>query len=303
MIPSYNSSEYIRKCLCSLRLQKCEISFEIILVDSSDDGTDKIVRKEFPEVKTIKCRGRTYVGSARNIGIENARGEIILFIDTDCIAPPDWVDRMYRAIKKSNADAVGGGLENGTPSSITGTVGYYLEFFRFFPDRHSKYNDRLEKASFLVGANCGFKRTLFDKIKYYDGFDETKVGEDFYFCWQLLQKAKQISFAPGIFVRHQNRTGLARVMRYQHKFGIGACYYRYHVSKGVMKIFLKIPWISFLMPFAVIPWIGYYVLKRLGKIELIKYIIMLPLVFLGNFFWTYGFFRQINIIKKNQNNF
>ena len=302
VIPSYNSSKYIRKCLSSLRVQKCKMNFEIILVDSSNDGTDKIVSKEFPEVKMIKCKERTFVGSARNIGVEEARGEIILFLDTDCIAPSDWVDRMYRAIKKSNADGVGGALENGTPLSITGTVGYYLEFFRFFPDRRSNYNNKLEKALFLVGANCGFKKILFNKIKYYDGFDETKVGEDFYFCWQLLRQANLILFAPGIFVRHQNKSGLARVMRYQYKFGIGACYYRYHVSKEVMKIFLRIPLLSFLMPFAVIPWIGYFVIKRLGIFELMKYTIMLPLVFIGNFFWAYGFFRQINIIKRNLNN-
>lgn len=298
IIPSYNSSQYIRRCLSSLRDQECDIDFEVILVDSSNDGTGEIVKKEFPEIMVIRRSERTFVGRARNFGIEKARGEIILFLDTDCIAPCDWVDRMYGAIKNSKADGVGGALENGTPSSITGTVGYYLEFFRFFPDNNYKPYNELEKTSFLVGANCGFKKVLFDNNKYYDGFDESKVGEDFYFCWQLSQQSNKLVFAPGISVKHHNKTGLAEVMKYQYKFGIGACYYRYHVSKGIMNLFLKIPLMSFLIPFAVIPWIGYFVIRRLGKLEFIKYTIMVPLVFMGNYFWAYGFFRQLKNIKK-----
>lgn len=299
VIPSYNSSRHIRKCLSSLRGQDCDIDFEVILVDSSNDGTGDIVKKEFPEVIMIQRSERTFVGSARNIGVEKARGETILFLDTDCIAPYDWVDRMYGVIKTSRADGVGGALENGTPTSVTGTVGYYLEFFRFFPDRHSKQHDKLEKTDFLVGGNCGFRRILFSKVKYYAGFDETKVGEDFYFCWQLLKEGRRLVFAPGISVIHQNKTGMGNVMSYQYKFGIGACYYRQYVSKGIMKIFYRVPLICFLMPLAVIPWIGYFVAKRLGMIEFVKYVIMLPLVFLGNYFWAYGFFGELKRLKRD----
>ena len=54
VIPSYNSSRYIRKCLSSLRDQDCDIDFEVILVDSSNDGTGEIVEKEFPEARLAR---------------------------------------------------------------------------------------------------------------------------------------------------------------------------------------------------------------------------------------------------------
>ena len=51
VIPSYNSSKHIRACLNSLLCQVSEIPFEVILVDSSNDGTDQIVRAEFPQIR------------------------------------------------------------------------------------------------------------------------------------------------------------------------------------------------------------------------------------------------------------
>jgi GT2 family glycosyltransferase len=43
IIPSYNGSEYIRKCLLAIRAQSTELSYEVIMADSSNDGTDQIV--------------------------------------------------------------------------------------------------------------------------------------------------------------------------------------------------------------------------------------------------------------------
>ncbi|MFX0203449.1 MAG: glycosyltransferase [Candidatus Hodarchaeota archaeon] len=296
IVPSYNSAQYIRQCLQSLRTQRTELPFEIILVDSSDDGTDLIVAREFPEVRMFHYQERHYVGSARNIGVEQATGEIVLFLDTDCIAPPTWVDQMYRAFQSAQADGVGGSIENGTPSSITGTVGFYLEFFRFLPYDNIPYT-----SLFLLGANCGFRKEVFENIRYYDLYDKTKIGEDFYFSWRLSQQGKKLVFAPSISVRHLNRTGLLKVMRYQYKIGLSACLYRYYVSPKTMHLFMKLPYLSFLLPVIIIPWIGSYVLRRLGIIEFLKFVIMLPLLYSGNYVWAIGFFRELLIKKSNAN--
>jgi len=296
VIPSYNSAHTIRYCLQSLRVQRTELPFEIILVDSSDDGTDLIVGKEFPEVRMFHYQERHYVGSARNIGIDHVKGEIILFLDTDCIAPFTWIEQMYRAIQSAQADGVGGSIENGTPFSITGTVGFYLEFFRFLPN-----DDKLNKTSFLLGANCGFRKEVFKNTRYYDLYDEEKVGEDLYFSWRLSQQGKKLIFAPSVYVRHLNRTGLLKILRYQYKFGSGACCYRYYVSPKIMSILMKFPFLTFFLPIAIVPWIGSYVFKRQGILELLKFAIMLPLLYIGNYVWTIGFFRELLIKKSNAN--
>ena len=300
VIPSYNSKQYIRQCLQSLLTQISELPFEIILVDTSDDGTDLIVSKEFPEVKMFHYKEKKFVGTARNIGIEQAEGEIILFLDTDCVAPSNWIDRMYRVFQSTKTDGVGGSLENGTPLSITGTVGYYLEFFRFFPNRSIPCDARPDTESFLIGANCGFRKEIFRNIRYYDHYDETKVGEDFYFCWQLSQLGKKLVFVPSIPVKHFNKTGLLTLLRYQYKFGIGACFYRYYVSKEIMPMFMKVPYLTLFFPVIVIPWIGSYVLRRLGILEFIKFLTMLPLLYIGNCVWAIGFLRQLKFFTQSK---
>ena len=191
VIPSYNSRQHIQQCLQSLRAQRTELPFEIILVDSSDDGTNLIVEKEFPEVNMFHFQERHYVGSARNIGVKHAKGEIVLFLDTDCIAPFNWIEQMYRVIQSTQAFGVGGSIENGSPFSITGTVGFYLEFFRFLPN-----DDKPYRTSFLLGANCGFRKEVFKNTRYYDLYDEEKVGEDMYFSWRLSQQGKKLLFVP-----------------------------------------------------------------------------------------------------------
>jgi glycosyltransferase involved in cell wall biosynthesis len=208
VIPSFNSSQTIRDCLKSLRAQKTELPFEIILVDSSDDGTELIIDQEFPEVRMFHYQERHYVGSARNIGIKQVKGEIVLFLDTDCIAPPNWVDQMYRTIHSKQVDGIGGSIENGTPSSITGTVGYYLEFFSFIP-----YDNLSYTTPFLIGANCGFRKEVFKNARFCDSYDEKKIGEDFYFTWQLSQQEKRLIFVPSISVKHLNRKGFLKVLR------------------------------------------------------------------------------------------
>lgn len=296
VIPSYRSVQTIRKCLGSLRAQVTEIPFEVILVDSSDDGTDLIVKKEFPEIRLFHFQERHYIGPARNIGIEQTKGEVVLFLDTDCIAPPTWVDQMYRTIQSQQADGIGGSVKNGTPLSITGSVGYYLEFFRFLP-----HDDIPYIVPFLVGANCGFRKEVFNTIRPFDCYNEKRIGEDFYFTWQLSQLGKKLIYAPSVSVKHLNRRGLVKIMHYQYKLGLSACSYRCMVSPKIMRIFIKFPYMIFLLPVVIVPWIGSFVLRRRGMFEFLKFMIMFPLLYAGNYIWAAGFFRELLIKSSNLN--
>jgi glycosyltransferase involved in cell wall biosynthesis len=69
VIPSYNSGLTIRHCLDSVLGQSGPEDREVILVDSSTDGTDRIVTREYPDVRLFHLARKTDPGSARNIGI------------------------------------------------------------------------------------------------------------------------------------------------------------------------------------------------------------------------------------------
>jgi len=133
IIPCYNSERTIRKCLNSIISQQTEVEFDVIVVDSSSDQTARIVEDEFPSVRLIKLNERAFAGVARNLGIRAARTPYCLMIDSDCVAEPDLIERAMARHREDNYAAVGGSLANGTPRSISGTIGYLIEFKEFMP--------------------------------------------------------------------------------------------------------------------------------------------------------------------------
>lgn len=110
IIPIYNKSGYLDKCLNSILEQTCDV--EIICVDDgSTDGSAEIVAdyaKRDCRVKLI-LQSNQGSGAARNAGIKAARGEYIAFLDADDYYPcKDTLARLYAAAKANNALICGG---------------------------------------------------------------------------------------------------------------------------------------------------------------------------------------------------
>ncbi len=254
------------------------------MVDSSNDGTENIITKEFPEVRLFHFQERKNVGTARNIGVEKTKGEVVLFLDTDCIAKPNWIDQMYSAIQSLEVDGVGGSIENGTPWSISGSIGFYLEFYRFLSS-----NGNPTKKVFLLGGNSGFKKEVFEHIQYKD----ESVGDDFIFSWQLAKQGKSLLFLPNVSVKHLNKVGLHKVSQYQYKLGFGAYTYRNQISPDIVRFLKNFPILVFFIPFGIIAWIGSTVLWRRGILEFVKLIVLLPLLYIANNIWALGFYQRL----------
>jgi glycosyltransferase involved in cell wall biosynthesis len=108
IVPVYNAEKYLRRCLDSLVEQDLS-DIEIIVVnDGSSDSSIKILEEYRHEDNRIKIIHKTNEGvsSARNIGIELAKGEFIGFVDSD-----DWVDKemykvLYDTVTKENAEII-----------------------------------------------------------------------------------------------------------------------------------------------------------------------------------------------------
>ena len=89
IIPVYNGEGTIAECLEALASQDMpRREFEVIVVDDgSTDGTAAIV-KQF-DVKYIH-QENTGPATARNVGVKNAQGKIVVFTDADCVPEPNW---------------------------------------------------------------------------------------------------------------------------------------------------------------------------------------------------------------------
>jgi len=108
IIPNYNSEKYIRKCIDSVLQQTCK-NFELIIVDdmSTDNSVDIIKKYNDTRIKLIELDHKAYNGGARNIGVENAKGQYILFLDCDdWIYSKDSLKAIEGVIKFTNADLI-----------------------------------------------------------------------------------------------------------------------------------------------------------------------------------------------------
>ena len=98
IIPMYNSEKYIEKCIESI-LNNLYKNFEIIVVDDgSTDDSIKIVKK-YTNIKLLYSN-HAGPGSARNVGIENASGDFIFFLDSDDTINPNTLKILKNNIKK-----------------------------------------------------------------------------------------------------------------------------------------------------------------------------------------------------------
>jgi glycosyltransferase involved in cell wall biosynthesis len=211
VIPSYNSEKTIDKCLQSLRKQSHTGHYEIILVDSSTDRTPEIVSLNHPEIKYIHLAEKTDPGTARNMGVAEARGDIIALIDSDCVADQDWLDRIYDA-HQGNINAVGGAVLNGNgKGDLVGLAGYIAEFREFIPGQPKR------EATHIPTCNISYRKRVFDA---YGGFQrEYYPQEDLVFNYKLHSAGEKIIFDPSIQVYHHHRSKLGEFIIHQKRIG------------------------------------------------------------------------------------
>jgi len=117
IIPTYNRPRLLAACVESVLAQDFPANcYEVIVVD---DGSRRRTVRVLPSyldgdrVRYLRRRRQGW-GAARLVGARNSRGEILAFIDDDCVAPPGWLAcyaRVYAA--HPDADGVGGGLRPG----------------------------------------------------------------------------------------------------------------------------------------------------------------------------------------------
>lgn len=99
IILNYNGGKLITECLESIYKTK-DCKYEIILIDNgSSDNSHNICKEKFPEI--ILFRNKKNIGlSARNIGIKNAKGNFMVFLDSDTKVDPNWLINFIDSYKQ-----------------------------------------------------------------------------------------------------------------------------------------------------------------------------------------------------------
>ena len=112
IIPVYNLEKCISKCLDSVLSQTYTNLQVIIINDGSIDNTADVVKGYLAKDKRISLidKANEGVSIARNVGIEHATGEYLMFVDGDDWIDTDMVEKLYSFIVKYDVDFAGGGF-------------------------------------------------------------------------------------------------------------------------------------------------------------------------------------------------
>lgn len=282
VMPCYNARETIAASLDAIFNQQVDFEYEVVIVDSSDDGTDDIIRSQFPQVRLIHLSQLEMPGSKRNLGVRHAKGEIVVFTDSDCLPDPDWLAQMAFYHQKIDADGIGGCVINGYPASLATWVSHLIEFSEWTvktPEGYVRNNP---------SCNLSFKREVFHKLGVF--FTDAFPTEDTLFNWTVHEKGGEIFFTPKIRVVHMKRVKIRKLLSYQVIMGKAAAEVR-RISTLPGKIFTKYPVMCLGLPF--IRWARATVrFARSDLRTLLLFWLLTPFYLAATGAWSIGFMTR-----------
>lgn len=214
IVPAYNAERAIIRNLSALVKQKCPYPYEIIVVDDgSMDRTAEITKKfieDFGNPKKLRLINLTHKGpaAARNAGIKESEGDIVLFTDADCVANEEWISSMVEPFfSDSSIAGVGGTYKTLNPESMTARfVGHDIAFRH---RRMGKYIDHIGTYSAAFQRNSLFEVGLFD-----ESFAQAD-SEDNDVSYRLTERGYKLAFQPKGVVSHPHPSKATWFLRKQ----------------------------------------------------------------------------------------
>ena len=229
IIPVRDGTDVLPDCLAALARQSYPADcLEVIVVDdASTDGTSALVRSEIQawSQRDINVRLRLIekpwggAGAARNRGVREATGEIVLFTDADCEPTLSWVEEMIAPLADLRIQAVAGGYLTRQSSKVARLA--QAEFEDRY--RHVAKNRYIDIA---FTHSCAVRREVFLDSQ---GFDERipNNADDLELSYRLAQRGHLIVFAPRGLVYHRHPATWSDYIRKK----IGRGYWRTLVFK------------------------------------------------------------------------
>lgn len=210
VICSYNGASTIESCLRSMQKLRYP-NYEVIFVDDgSTDRTQEILRN-FPWVRKVQQRnmGLSY---ARNVGLEAARGEVVVYTDSDCEADEDWLYYIALALVRGRHVGMGG------PNLIPDEGSWVADCVGLSPGgpTHVMIDDTT--AEHVPGCNMAFYKWALQQV---NGFDPQfrKAGDDVDLIWRIQNLGHSIGFAPPAQVWHYRRNTVGAYLKQQRGYG------------------------------------------------------------------------------------
>ncbi|KEO55546.1 glycosyltransferase family 2 protein [Thioclava indica] len=211
IIPHYNDVVRLIRCLEVLAPQ-IDARCEVIVVDNNSTVDLSPVRAAFPDLHIV-TEAKKGAAEARNRGVAETTAERLFFIDSDCVAAPDWIATAFAVMERG--DLVGGHVAvfDETPPPRSGAEAFETVFAFDF----RRY---IEEKGFSGTGNLLTRRDVYQGT----GPFIAGLSEDLDWCRRATAKGYKLVYAEGLRVGHPSRqdwAALARKWRRLSEEGFG----------------------------------------------------------------------------------
>jgi GT2 family glycosyltransferase len=224
VIPAYNAEKTLGACLEALRIQTV-VPQEVIVVDDGSTDCTSQVASDF-NVKLIR-QANQGPASARNAGVAEACGEIILFTDSDCEPEKQWVEKMVAPFNDPRVDGVKGVYRTRQAEPAARLVQAEFE------DRY-RLLAQSEWIDFVDGHAAAFRRAAILEIGGFDPAFPEANNEDVDFSYRLAAAGKRMVFRPDAIVYHHHPDSFLKYFILKVKRGYWRMIvYKQHPGKAI----------------------------------------------------------------------
>lgn len=308
VIPSYRMAATLTRCLSALgdqlaaaraRAHDLERPFEVVVVDSSNDGSVADLQAQFPDVTFVVLPTRTLAGAARNLGATHADGRsaALAFLDADCVPGPEWA-RAVRDVLAAGVDVAAGPVTPRRPvtprgpappgvATLAALLLFLVEFAEFLPRRGA----RARNVRFAPSCNLVVHRDVWRQV---GGFpEELAGGEDLAWAARLREFGHTVRLDPLLEVGHVGRSRPSEVVAHLFGLGVWSARARMHTPALPGAFLTHAPWrwlLAFVVPARAVRIVARVALAPPRFLWLLLVAISLsPLLLLALVVWAAGF--------------
>lgn len=216
IVPVYNRPDEVADLLESLAAQT-DKDFEAVIVEDGSTIKCEEQARKYSGVCSLQYFYKDNEGRspARNYGMDRARGDYFVFVDSDCVLPPDYIANLRKAIEESGADFFGG--PDAAHGSFTPTQKAINFAMTSFLTTGGIRGGKKSLEKFVPRTfNMGFRKEIYYKA---GGFREM-FSEDIDMSTRIRQAGWQATLLPEVKVYHKRRGNLAKFWRQVHVFGM-----------------------------------------------------------------------------------
>lgn len=219
VIPTYNEEARIGDCLRMLA-EGTEQPYEIIVADGM--STDKTVEIAKACGATVVNNEKRHAAGGRNAGIAQATGDVIAFIDADCIPDKRWLEEIHKAFEEDDIDGLGTYIEPAPTDNIYeefwGKLS--LQILMSYGDEPYYVKEKTLNTAFIT-ASCAYKRELLNRLGGFSDFFANNA-EDIDLCWRALEAGAKLKYVPSAKILAHSPRDLRGIRRKSFRNGVSS---------------------------------------------------------------------------------